>query len=673
MSTFVIVALAVPVLATHAQGQTIWHVDDNAPLGGDGTGWNTAYKYLQDALAAATAGDEIHVGGGTYNPDRDESGNVAPGDRTETFQLLGAVALYGGYAGLANSGSPDARDIEAYRAVLSGDLAGDDGPDFQNNDENVYHVVTGSGVNTTALIDGFIITGGHANGGYPHASGAGVYNYGGSPTVRRCTIMGNWADMVGAAMYNGVGSDPEVSDCAFRDNKAASGGGMYNWDSNPELTGCTFSGNRTTTRGGGLYNWESDPTLVDCTFIDNLASSGGGIANYERSSPTLTDCTFVDNHVHWSGGGMFNSGDSSPTLVNCIFDDNWGPEGAGMRNNDSSPELSHCIFSKNTAYAKGGGAMYNDHGSPTLSSCTFRGNEASFIAGGMYNDDDSNPLLTDCTFIGNTAFLGGAMYNKESSPILAGCSFKKNTAEDDGGAIYNDDGGPKIANCIFAGNSAYAGGGVLNFGASRADLVNCTFVNNTAYYGGGMYSFEAYHTGVNCVFWGNTDSNGSGESAQLDGAWSLITYCCIQGWMNWPWGVGNHGDDPLFVPGPAGCYYLSQTGAGQAVNSPCIDAGSNTAAYFELDTRTTRSDEVADTGIVDMGYHYPVTGEPLVMGDLDHDIDVDLADFAGLQNCLTGEGPTDVTPCCRIFDFGPDADVDLDDFAVFKAVFQGPQ
>jgi hypothetical protein len=66
------------------------------------------------------------------------------------------------------------------------------------------------------------------------------------------------------------------------------------------------------------------------------------------------------------------------------------------------------------------------------------------------------------------------------------------------------------------------------------------------------------------------------------------------------------GSDPLFVPGTYGNYYLSQTAASQVSNSPCLDKGSGTASSWGLDTRTTRTDNVADSGAVDMGYHYPV-------------------------------------------------------------------
>ena len=71
-------------------------------------------------------------------------------------------------------------------------------------------------------------------------------------------------------------------------------------------------------------------------------------------------------------------------------------------------------------------------------------------------------------------------------------------------------------------------------------------------------------------------------------------------------------------------------------------------------------------------YHFPVMGRALMMGDLDRSLRIDLTDIAGFQRCFTSDGPTDVSPCCRIFDFALDADVDLDDVAEFHLAITGP-
>ena len=111
----------------------IVYVDDDAPLGGDGASWATAYRFLQDGLADATAGgvSEVRVGQGTYQPDRNALHPDGTLDRDATFRLIGGVALLGGYVGIGAE-NPDARDIETHVTVLSGDLAGDDGGFFTN-------------------------------------------------------------------------------------------------------------------------------------------------------------------------------------------------------------------------------------------------------------------------------------------------------------------------------------------------------------------------------------------------------------------------------------------------------------------------------------------------------------------------------------------------------------
>ena len=66
-----------------AAAQTILYVDDDAPAGGDGLSWDTAYRFLQDALFfASDPGNgvtEIRVGQGTYAPDSDNRWTIPVG------------------------------------------------------------------------------------------------------------------------------------------------------------------------------------------------------------------------------------------------------------------------------------------------------------------------------------------------------------------------------------------------------------------------------------------------------------------------------------------------------------------------------------------------------------------------------------------------------------------
>jgi hypothetical protein len=190
MSSRHLLFVAAVGLFSAAQADTIY-VDDDADPGGNGASWGMAYKYLQDALVSAGDGTVIHVAQGIYTPDQDEAGNVTPGDRTATFGLINGVALMGGYAGIGMP-DPDDHDPDLYEAVLSGDLLGDDGPGFENNDENSYHVVTGSG-SLDSLLSGFVIAAGNADGDEPHWAGGGLLNNDvGALTVDRCVFRDNW-------------------------------------------------------------------------------------------------------------------------------------------------------------------------------------------------------------------------------------------------------------------------------------------------------------------------------------------------------------------------------------------------------------------------------------------------------------------------------------------------
>jgi hypothetical protein len=283
-------------------------------------------------------------------------------DRTATFQLINGVTIKGGYAGFGEPNA-DARDIDTYETILSGDIAGDDGPDFTNNDENCYHVVTGSGCDETAVLDGFTITAGNANDDYPsaHSCGGGLYNYFGSPTLNNCTFSGNSASRDGGGMFNSEQSNPTLTNCTFTENSTIyDGGAMCNRASSPTITNCTFISN-SANHGAGISNWPGSPILTACTFRDNSAELGGAVFNWE-SGPTLTSCFFGDNSAREWGGAICNLSNSSPTLVNCTFNGNRaGDRGNGMNNSiNSYPMVTNCIF------WDGGDEIYNTEGSTTV-------------------------------------------------------------------------------------------------------------------------------------------------------------------------------------------------------------------------------------------------------------------------------------------------------------------
>jgi len=361
-------------------GAEIIYVDANASPGGDGLSWETAYKYLQDALYNAGSNpdvNEIRVARGTSKPDMDEAGNVTPGDREATFQLKNGVTIRGGYAGY-NEPDPNVWDIGLYETILSGDLNGDD-VGFTNNDENSYHVVTGNNTEPNAVLDGFTVTAGKTkDDGSADDYGGGMYNNPGSPTVTNCTFTKNYA---------GYG-----------------GGGMLNSSSSPTLTNCTFIENWSYW-GGGLCNGSSNPILTNCTFIGNWGSGGGGIYN-AGGSPTLTNCTFIGNSVNSTPEFIHNVDNSESKEIHPTF---LYPPGGGMYNNGSSPTLVNCTFSGNSA-DYGGGMANNSYSSPTLVNCTFGGNSARLEGGGMWINYESTPTVNNCIMWADSAPTGAEIF-----------------------------------------------------------------------------------------------------------------------------------------------------------------------------------------------------------------------------------------------------------------------
>jgi hypothetical protein len=297
-------------------------------------------------------------------------------------------------------------------------------------------------------------------------------------------------------------------------------------------------------RGFDFHSGEDESSVLDGIKITNgsVGDFGAGI-KCTASSPAIINCIIMGNTAGEYGGGICNSYDSSPILTNCTFSEN-------------------SAESKLSPLGSGGGMCNMVNSNPVLTNCTFSGNFANYSGAGIYNSENSGPVLIKCTFTANTARHGGGMYNcYDSKPSLKNCTFSRNLAEY-GGAVKNSESTSYLANCTLHGNSAEMGGGIWNGWGGSAELANS-------------------------ILWSNSDSDGTGESSQINNARgsriSVINYCCIQGWTGVLGGIGNIGTDPLFVDPENGDYHLKSAGWRwdielqrwhyDEITSPCIDAG----------------------------------------------------------------------------------------------------
>lgn len=211
---------------------------------------------------------------------------------------------------------------------------------------------------------------------------------------------------------------------------------------------------------------------------------------------------------------------------------------------------------------------------------------------------------------------GAGIYCESSSPTIQSCMILSGYAHSGGGIACYSNASPLIKNCLLELNVAeYGGGFYCNF-ASFPEITNCSSVGSFALYsGGGIYCANSSWPNIINSNFGAAMAMEGFEIALVQNSSLTIDYSNVHlgqgGSLVEPgsflyWGTNNFDAQPEFVPGPFGDFYLSQTSAGQAIDSPCIDAGNDTAVNLGLDAFTTRTDQAGDSGVVDIGFHYQI-------------------------------------------------------------------
>jgi len=192
--------------------------------------------------------------------------------------------------------------------------------------------------------------------------------------------------------------------------------------------------------------------------------------------------------------------------------------------------------------------------------------------GGFYCSYVDNVSVDNCVFENcQTDSIGGGVAFWGCSGIISNSLIINNNSMGYGGGMGIIGSSPTVENCTFSGNSAYMGQAISIPWATSSPTIR------------------------NSIIWGNNSPFSPIE--QDPGASPVFEYCIIEGGYA---GGSNIIDlDPQFAAGTYGNYYLDQA------LSPAVDAGSATAAGLGMDTLTTDPLGALDSGVVDMGYHYP--------------------------------------------------------------------
>jgi hypothetical protein len=348
------------------------------------TAWSTAATNIQDAIGAAQAGEYVVAADGNYNA----GGTVISGTETNRIALTNPVIVLGlsGPQGAMISGGTQMRC--AY-------------------------------VGTNAVLSGFTLTGGIANGS------GGVTN----------------ADSGGGAWCEASGV---VSNCVLTGNTAPNGDG--GGDYGGTIWGSVLS-NNTASRGGGA----AFASLINCTVVTNLAEGGSAYGGGVYQG-VVSNSLAISNWAYSGGGGAYLS-----MLYNSTLSSNSSPEVGGAA---EACESYNCTFNGNHA-GSGGGTQYG-----TNFNCTLSGNSGSYGGGTAYSTN------YDCLLIGNTAATdGGGAYNGN----LFNCIVEGNTATNGSGL----GGGAYLANavnCTIISNTASNSGG----GISGGNVYNSIIYYNSA-------------------------------------------------------------------------------------------------------------------------------------------------------------------------------------------------
>ena len=180
------------------------------------------------------------------------------------------------------------------------------------------------------------------------------------------------------------------------------------------------------------------------------------------------------------------------------------------------------------------GASMSSGGSLTIERCVICDNIDGY---GLQTFDAGPVRITDCEFTGN---IGPDNNNGAAMRFGFGVSVIRMT------------------NCLVANNSvydpSYYGSGVY-FDLGYNTLINCTIVDN---YDIGLYAIGVASNSrlrlYNCVIWGHEDD------IQITGDMPVEIYHCNISDGDGLGSNGNISEDPLFVTGPQGDYYLSHAG-----------------------------------------------------------------------------------------------------------------
>lgn len=375
-------ALAAPALANHlnidSPESVVIYVDDDAPPGGDGLAWSTAFNSLHDALQLArnttnhSQATEVWIAAGIYPTDTDN-------DPARTFLLDVPLTLRGGFLGSELHPSQRQPPAHALEAVLTGEIG-----DPDTTEDNARHVVTVTGPGPVT-IDRLTITAGNAAGQGADRNGGGIHADDTQLAVLDARIINNAAQGEGGGIY-ADDTTLTVINSTIAGNRAGTSGGGITARDDTDITDSLVEGN-TAGIGGGLALCCGDITVHRTTVSGNTASLGGGVAA-TVGAVAIIEST-IENNAASRGGGLFVNAFQPTTLLNTRVRRNTASEGGGVLS-ETQLLVANALLVRNTALLNGG--ALDLRGNADIVNTLVYGNSTVGQAAGLFHRADTTNI-----------------------------------------------------------------------------------------------------------------------------------------------------------------------------------------------------------------------------------------------------------------------------------------